>query len=64
MTLGVYDRSVNEMIKPLGVLILIVFALLLWGPKKLPALGKATGETIKNFRRSVSGKDDDEPKKD
>lgn len=52
------------MIKPLGVLILIVFALLLWGPKKLPELGKATGETIKNFRRSVSGKDDDEPKKD
>lgn len=64
MTVGVHDRSVSEMIKPLGVLILIVFALLLWGPKKLPELGKATGETIKNFRRSVSGKDDDEPKKD
>lgn len=48
------------MIKPLGVLILIAVALLLWGPKKLPELGKAAGETIKNFRRSLNGNDKDD----
>ncbi|MDQ0417138.1 sec-independent protein translocase protein TatA [Croceifilum oryzae] len=48
------------MIKPLGILILIVVALLLWGPKKIPELGKAAGETIKNFRRSLNGSDKDD----
>lgn len=52
------------MIKPIGIIILIIVALLLWGPKKIPELGKATGQTIKNFRQSLKGNDSDETKKD
>jgi sec-independent protein translocase protein TatA len=45
------------------VLILVV-VLLLFGAKKLPELGKATGETIRSFRKGITGKDDDEPNQD
>ncbi len=42
------------------VLIIIVVALLIWGPKNLPALGKGLGDSIRNFKDALK---DDEPKK-
>jgi sec-independent protein translocase protein TatA len=42
------------------VLIIMVVALLIWGPSKIPALGKGLGESIKNFKDALN---DDEPKK-
>lgn len=33
-----------------GILLLVLVALLLFGPKKLPELGRAFGRTISEFR--------------
>jgi sec-independent protein translocase protein TatA len=48
------------------VLIILVVALLIFGPSKLPKLGKAAGETLREFKRGVSGiiADDEEVKKE
>ncbi|MBD1372896.1 twin-arginine translocase TatA/TatE family subunit [Hazenella sp. IB182357] len=45
-----------------GLILILLIALLLFGPKKLPALGRATGQTLKNFREAVTGKDDEKEK--
>ncbi|ASS90010.1 MAG: twin-arginine translocase TatA/TatE family subunit [Bacillaceae bacterium] len=49
----------------IGSLLLIVFAaLLVFGPKKLPELGKAIGESLKEFKSATKGlADDDEENK-
>jgi sec-independent protein translocase protein TatA len=49
----------------IGSLILIVIvALLIFGPKKLPELGRAAGATLKEFKNATKGlTDDDENKK-
>ncbi|KEZ47927.1 MULTISPECIES: twin-arginine translocase TatA/TatE family subunit [Metabacillus] len=49
-----------------GEIMLIVFvALLLFGPKKLPELGKAAGKTLREFKNATKGlMDDDEVKSD
>ena len=35
------------------ILLILVVALLIWGPSKLADLGKGLGEGIKNFKSSV-----------
>ena len=40
-----------------GMIIILVVALLLFGPKKLPELGRATGQTLKSFRDALNGKE-------
>lgn len=42
------------------LLIILGIAILIFGPKKLPQLGKAMGQTIGNFKRS-SKRAEDEP---
>jgi len=37
------------------LLVIVVIALLIFGPKKLGELGKGLGEGIRNFRSSMSG---------
>ncbi|MGG4491388.1 twin-arginine translocase TatA/TatE family subunit [Metabacillus idriensis] len=47
-----------------GEIMLIVFvALLLFGPKKLPELGKAAGKTLREFKNATKGLMDDEESK-
>jgi sec-independent protein translocase protein TatA len=41
----------------LGLLVLVV--LLLFGPKRLPQLGKSIGKTVKAIRDGVDGADED-----
>lgn len=44
--------------------ILGVVAILIFGPKKLPELGKAMGSTLREFKHATKGlADDDEPNK-
>lgn len=46
-----------------GSLILIAFvALLIFGPKKLPELGKAAGNTLREFKNATKGLAEDEEK--
>jgi sec-independent protein translocase protein TatA len=46
-----------------GLILIIVLALIIFGPKKLPELGRAVGSTLKEFKRSakdlVAEEDDD-----
>lgn len=37
-------------IGPTGIILLAIVALLLFGPKKLPELGRAVGRTFKEFK--------------
>ena len=41
------------------LLIIMGIAILIFGPKKLPQLGKAMGQTIGNFKRSSKRGEDD-----
>jgi sec-independent protein translocase protein TatA len=44
------------------VLVVLVIALIIFGPKRLPELGKSLGKGIREFRSSISGNDDDDDK--
>lgn len=39
--------------QPLHLLVIVVVALLVFGPKKIPELGKGLGEGIKNFKEGL-----------
>ena len=43
------------------ILILLLVALLIFGPKRLPEMGRSLGRGMREFKDSVTGKDDDEP---
>lgn len=36
-----------------GLIIILVLALIIFGPKKLPELGRAVGTTLKEFKKST-----------
>jgi sec-independent protein translocase protein TatA len=42
------------------VAIVLVIALLVFGPKRLPELGQSLGRGMREFKDSITGKDDDE----
>jgi len=51
-------------IGPLEIIVVLIIALVVFGPKRLPELGRSLGKGIREFRGSVSGDhadDDDEP---
>jgi sec-independent protein translocase protein TatA len=43
------------------ILILLLVVLLVFGPKRLPEMGRSLGKGMREFKDSISGKDDDEP---
>ena len=48
-----------------GLILIIILALILFGPKKLPELVRAVGQTLREFKTSVRGlTNDDEESKD
>jgi sec-independent protein translocase protein TatA len=47
-------------IGPLEIAIVLIIALLVFGPKRLPELGKSVGKGIREFKGSISGEDDDD----
>ena len=42
------------------LLIVLAIALLIFGPKALPKLGKSLGKTVGNFKKGLSEDEDDE----
>jgi sec-independent protein translocase protein TatA len=36
-----------------GLILILIIALIIFGPKKLPELGRATGETLREFKKST-----------
>lgn len=48
-----------------GLILILIIALVIFGPSKLPELGRAFGKTLKEFKDSTKGiMDDEDPKKD
>ena len=45
--------------QPMHLLVIFGIALLVFGPKKLPELGKGLGEGIQGFKRAMAEPDDD-----
>jgi sec-independent protein translocase protein TatA len=48
--------------QPTHLLVIFGIALLVFGPKKLPELGKGIGEGIRGFKASMKDKEEDEGK--
>jgi sec-independent protein translocase protein TatA len=44
---------------PFEIIVILVVVLIIFGPGKLPMLGGALGKGISEFRKSVTGKDDE-----
>lgn len=47
-------------IGPLEIIVVLIIALVVFGPKRLPELGRSLGKGIREFRGSVTGDRDDE----
>jgi sec-independent protein translocase protein TatA len=47
-------------IGPLELIIVLVIALVVFGPKRLPDLGRSLGTGMREFKDSITGKDDDD----
>ena len=43
-----------------GLIVILVVLLLIFGPKRLPEIGRAVGRGMREFKDSVSGNDRDE----
>ncbi|AWI11286.1 hypothetical protein BT1A1_0549 [Caldibacillus thermoamylovorans] len=53
-------------IGPGSLILILIMALLIFGPKKLPQLGRAAGDTLREFKNATKGLADEnnENKKD
>jgi sec-independent protein translocase protein TatA len=51
-------------IGPLEIAIVLVIALIVFGPKRLPELGRSLGKGIREFRGSIGGDHDDDDEGD
>lgn len=53
-------------IGPLEIVVVLVLVLIIFGPRRLPELGRSLGKGIREFKQSVTGEhdgeDDDQPK--
>jgi sec-independent protein translocase protein TatA len=47
---------------PWEIIILVVVLLLVFGSRRLPEIGRSVGKGMREFKQSVTGKDEDEPK--
>jgi sec-independent protein translocase protein TatA len=46
------------LLQPTHLIVILAIALLVFGPKKLPELGKGLGESIRGFKDAMSGASD------
>lgn len=47
-------------ISPTAIILIAIAALLIFGPKKLPELGRAVGVTLREFKKGTKGLIEDE----
>jgi sec-independent protein translocase protein TatA len=45
---------------PIEIIIILVIVLIVFGPKRLPDLGRSLGRGMREFKDSVTGKDKDD----
>ena len=46
------------------ILLVLALALLIFGPQRLPEMGRSLGKGLREFKDSVTGKDDDDDRRD
>lgn len=51
-------------IGPLEIIVVLVIALIVFGPKRLPELGNSLGKGIREFKDSVTGEKEDDAVED
>lgn len=51
-------------IGPLEIAIVLIIVLIIFGPKRLPELGRSLGKGIRDFRGAMDKKDDDQDSAD
>lgn len=54
---------ISGLLGPIGwpeLVIVLVIVLVIFGPKRLPELGKSLGKTVRAIRKSSEGTDEDE----
>src|SRR5207244_9882706 len=54
---ALYDGGMPN-IGPLELIIVLVIILVIFGPKRLPGLGRSLGSGMREFKDSISGKDE------
>jgi len=53
----------EELLQPMHLLVILGIAMVVFGPKKLPELGKGLGEAIRGFKDSLKSDDPEPPAK-
>lgn len=44
-----------DILSPVHIIILLIVALLVFGPKRLPEIGSGLGKSIREFKQSMNG---------
>ena len=48
---------------PIEIIVVILILLVIFGPKRIPELGRSVGQGMRNFKQSVTGREhDDKPR--
>ncbi|UCZ52462.1 twin-arginine translocase TatA/TatE family subunit [Bacillus shivajii] len=47
-----------------GLILILIIALIIFGPKKLPEMGRAVGDTLKEFKKSTKELTNDRDEED
>jgi sec-independent protein translocase protein TatA len=58
------NLAVFETVGPLELLIVLGIVLLIFGPKRLPGLGRQLGDGMREFKESITKKADDKDDED
>jgi sec-independent protein translocase protein TatA len=46
---------------PLELIVVLIIALIVLGPKRLPEVGRSVGKGMREFKDAISGEDKEEP---
>lgn len=52
---------IGDILQPTHLLFVLVIALLVLGPKRLPEVGRSLGRGLRDFRTALSGEEHDTP---
>jgi sec-independent protein translocase protein TatA len=55
------DEAMGDLLQPWHLVVLAIVALLVFGAKRLPELGKGLGEGLKGFKEGLKGVTDPAP---
>jgi len=47
---------------PLELIVVLIIALIVLGPKRLPEVGRSVGKGMREFKDAISGENEEEPK--